>query len=261
MNPIVKYFIPPITIMSLHSATVLLRQVQHDEDVKKQQAILDARPQFMGDFRVGSPDDMVMDYVQTGDLVLFQRKWHYHHLPMGVLILLYRKLFDTEYDHVGVVLTDTLGKPYLLENTPYRGMQCRAMSDRIKQSEAEVITLIPFNPRDRQNTSQFLLQQSNEERRALIDDENEYIALSKSILKKIFQELKQKIDPKDVQEEVVDRHAVFLNTILPHLGIQPVSNHQTFHAYINKEVILQDNHHPQKNKIQFDRENILIRTR
>ncbi len=263
MNPIAKYFLPPFTIMTLHSATVLLRQYQHDEAVKKEQAALESRPQQMAEFRIGSADDIVMDHVKTGDIVYFQRKWHYHHLPMGLLIWSYRTLFQCEYDHVGMILVDATGKPFLLENTPYRGMQCRSLADRIKQSEAEIITLSALHPRTRPNVAQNLLQKSPEEQRALFEDINEYTTLSKSVLKKVFVSLKAKLgmDQVDSQdaEVLIDGQAQFLSTMLSEIGINSVANTQSLNQFIDKEAILVDEKTQQR--VSFDRENVLIRTR
>lgn len=137
-----KYLLPPTTMVAAQTAYVAYHRFQ-------QQRLSSIVVNKSNDFRVGATDDLVMDNLQSGDVLLFRRKWYYHYLPMAAAIVAYRQILQTEYDHLAVVLVDDKGKVFLVENTPYLGMQCRPFEDRIEYSEAELISLQLLLPRER----------------------------------------------------------------------------------------------------------------
>ena len=55
-------------------------------------------------FGAGSADDMLNDKLQTGDVILFSRRWYNYHLPQAACIKLYQMTHDASYDHLGVVV-------------------------------------------------------------------------------------------------------------------------------------------------------------
>ncbi|RYH06019.1 hypothetical protein EON65_43395 [archaeon] len=93
-------------------------------------------------------DDQLSDYLQTGDILVMKRKWHLQYLPVALNVLLYRHLFDTEFDHVGVILTDKLGKAFVMERSALWGHKVTPFHQRITHSEAELMVLLPLSPRD-----------------------------------------------------------------------------------------------------------------
>jgi hypothetical protein len=149
---IFKLFAYPGIIMAGHSGYVVYKRNQSLQVVVEQKS----NP-LASDFRTGTIDDRMMDTLRTGDLVLFQRRWYYHHLPIGLTILLYRYLFNTEFDHVGVIVMDRKGNVGILENTFFNGLQLRNFPDRITYSQSRVINVIPLAPRERVNRAQDLI--------------------------------------------------------------------------------------------------------
>mmetsp|Transcript_32963 Transcript_32963/g.55545 ORF Transcript_32963/g.55545 Transcript_32963/m.55545 type:complete len:269 (-) Transcript_32963:544-1350(-) len=97
-------------------------------------------------FAIGSADDMVRDSLNTGDLVLFSRPWYKYHLPVAFMIASYKYLFDAEFDHGGVIIINKMGVPYILERTPFMGIQFRPFEQRILRSNSTHILVIPWIP-------------------------------------------------------------------------------------------------------------------
>lgn len=65
-------------------------------------------------------DAIILDSLRTGDIVLFQRSWHRHHIPMSLAISNYHNATNTEYDHAGVVFVNPWdGMPFVLERQPF----------------------------------------------------------------------------------------------------------------------------------------------
>lgn len=97
-------------------------------------------------FNQGSADAMVMDNLNTGDILLFRREWHNYHIPTAAMILLYNYIHNTEFDHGALIVVDNAGAVFVVERTPFRGIKCRPFEDRILRSKASQIVLIPIEP-------------------------------------------------------------------------------------------------------------------
>ena len=100
-------------------------------------------------FGVGSADDILSDYLQPGDVVLYRRRWFQHHLPMAACVTIYHLLHPTsEFDHCGVVVgLDKHGVPMMLELSPHGPPTVAPFPHRILQSKAQHIVLKPLAPR------------------------------------------------------------------------------------------------------------------
>lgn len=136
-----KILAPPALLLAGHSATVALHHQKKLDDVNSSMALAK-------EFRPGRVDDVMMDNMQTGDVVMFRRIWYYNYFPAAISILLYRKITGCDFDHLGVVVLDKLGTAWLIERTPFhKGAVCSRLADRLKLSEAEIITMVPILPR------------------------------------------------------------------------------------------------------------------
>ncbi len=134
----------PSVLLLGHSGYVFYQRELRNDRIQLQK-----NNPFLNDFRVGTMDDIIMDHLQTGDIILFKRKWYMHYFPVAIALVCYRVLFQCDYDHIGIVLIDkTTGKTYVLENTLFNGVRNRLFSDRISYSQASMITLVPLVPRE-----------------------------------------------------------------------------------------------------------------
>ena len=116
-------------------------------------------------FDVGSIEDVVMDGLSTGDIILFRRRWYHYHIPANLLIAGEKYLFGSTYNHGGIIIEDKNGKPYLLENT-FSGKKLRPYDTRMLSSNAAQIVLIPILPRQ---------DLSTEERKRNFDIASDYV--------------------------------------------------------------------------------------
>jgi hypothetical protein len=96
-------------------------------------------------FEVGSIEEQITDTVETGDLVLFSRRWYNYIFPSALLITLEHRN-GSQYDHVGVVVRDEMGVPHILENTMFSGYKLRRFDERIAYSKAKMIAYVPVQP-------------------------------------------------------------------------------------------------------------------
>ena len=83
-------------------------------------------------------DDIIVDNVGTGDIILFNRRWSNYHLPVALMINLYKEIHQSNYDHCGIIIHNKFGDTYILESCPFSGMQYRPFSDRILHSQASI---------------------------------------------------------------------------------------------------------------------------
>jgi hypothetical protein len=105
-------------------------------------------------FSRGSADDLVMDALVSGDIIVFNRKWYKYHLPTAAMIKLYQIYYKTDYDHCGVIILNDKGEPYVFEKTPFGGYKMRHFEPRLLHSQAQSVTAILLFPRQRLPTKQ-----------------------------------------------------------------------------------------------------------
>ena len=79
-------------------------------------------------FVLGSADDIVRDNLNTGDIILFHRRWYNYHIPIAISIKIYQYINDNDYDHAGIIIQDQYGVPYVYENTPFQGYKVHLSS-------------------------------------------------------------------------------------------------------------------------------------
>lgn len=65
-----------------------------------------------------------------------------YHLPTALLVKLQQVIYDTDFDHVGVVVVRD-GTPYVLERTPWSGYQCQRFDINVRRSGAAHILVLP----------------------------------------------------------------------------------------------------------------------
>lgn len=99
------------------------------------------------EFPIGSADNMVMDGLQTGDIVLYSRRWYHHHIPLACLIKLYQLIYDCEFDKCGIIVDGQYGIPNVLELSN-NGISVNPFPSTILNSLAHQIVIIPVEPRD-----------------------------------------------------------------------------------------------------------------
>jgi hypothetical protein len=233
------------------------------------ESVLEQRKNPLGnEFRVGTTDDMVMDKLKSGDILLFQRKWYQNYLPYGLIILLYRKLFNCDYDHIGIIVVDqNYGKPYVLENTLSGGMKCRPFSDRIQFSaSSELISLIPLEPRD----FKFPLTELLKDRKTVYVGNNEFREMFRSCKDKIVDEFLNEFGKKST--EVITKNnqfrcpnVDFLSQVFKKLGIslelpEADTRNITIQGVNDRSIILR-NEVSSKVRIRLSEETVNIRTR
>lgn len=194
----VRVVLPFVSVIGVHTGAVAYRRQQFVSSIEKQK-----ENPLGGEFRVGTVDDIVADNLQTGDILLFKRKWFYHYLPMALNILFYQYITESEFDHAGVVVTDKFGKVWVVENTPFKGVQCRTFNERVAYSESQSITLIPLEPIERRNLGSRLITAPSTSIRSL---PTEYMQTSSFIYYqgiRYFQSLMSPTaEPKDLDEEL-----------------------------------------------------------
>ena len=71
----------------------------------------------------------------------------------ALAIKLYQLIHDTPYDHIGVIVTDKYGEPYLFEQTFFHGYRIRPFETRILYSRANQITALMLMPRGENDTA------------------------------------------------------------------------------------------------------------
>ena len=98
-------------------------------------------------FGPGTADDLLMDNLTSGDVVLFSRRWYNYHLPAAMFIKMYQLIHDTDYDHCGIIICDDSGVPSIYELSLHGTLSIAPFSDRILRSRAHQIVLIPILPR------------------------------------------------------------------------------------------------------------------
>jgi len=79
-----------------------------------------------------------------------RRRRYNHHIGMAILIKLYQYIYDTDFDHCGVILIDSrTGIPMILEQAPFSSkLTLEPFEDHLLLSSAHQIIAIPLLPRE-----------------------------------------------------------------------------------------------------------------
>ncbi|CAI5711410.1 unnamed protein product [Peronospora destructor] len=93
------------------------------------------------DFIPGSMDDTIMETLETGDLVFFQRKLTAMQPLAALHTWITRVRLRPRFDHCGWVYVDRLGRKFIVEET-LKKVQCRPYSARLLMSEATEISVL-----------------------------------------------------------------------------------------------------------------------
>ncbi len=106
-----------------------------------------AASRLVKSFTLGSADGLIMNTLETGDLVLFSRRWYHYHIPMAVAISLYKFIHNSDFDHCGVVVNDPVtGVAHIYELSPFSTKPSyREFEARILYSQAHHIVTIPLS--------------------------------------------------------------------------------------------------------------------
>ncbi|TMW67348.1 hypothetical protein Poli38472_012464 [Pythium oligandrum] len=124
----------PFAGLAAWSGNAALLRMQHDN-----QSV---------EFVVGSMDDTIADTLETGDIVLFQRKLSAMQPLAALHTWLLRQRFNPRYDHMGFIYVDRLGRKFVVEETLTQ-VQCRPYSARILTSESNEIVVLPLKKEHR----------------------------------------------------------------------------------------------------------------
>lgn len=134
-------------------------------------------------FFKGTADDMIMDGLQSGDIICFSRRWYHFHIPTAIMIQFYQQ-FIGEYDHCGVIVHNKYGIPFVFEKTAW-GAHLIPFDRCILQTRARQVILVPLTPRfNRTGVSEDQLFQSTSIRAA--NESPEFLSQCGGILKYLF---------------------------------------------------------------------------
>jgi hypothetical protein len=125
------------TFTALASVGIHCSYVNYNNQLKKKSTFA---------FKLGSADDIIMDNLQTGDLIIFNRIWYKYYIPTALMIFGYKYFFDADFDHCGIIVTNN-GIPYVFEITPMLGYKLRRFDKRVCISSSDQILIIPLIPR------------------------------------------------------------------------------------------------------------------
>lgn len=86
-------------------------------------------------------DDTIMETLETGDLVFFQRKLTAMQPLAALHTWVTRLQLRPRFDHCGWIYVDRLGRKFIVEETLDK-VQCRPYSARLLTSEATEISVL-----------------------------------------------------------------------------------------------------------------------
>lgn len=139
----VRVTMPLYKVLALLGSTVSVTYTAFIE-YKRQSTPVEGGTKLFG---AGTADDILMDNLSSGDVVLFSRRWYNYHLPAAIFIKIYQLMHNTDYDHCGVIICDDTGVPSIFELSLHGNLTIAPFSDRILRSRAHQIVLIPILPR------------------------------------------------------------------------------------------------------------------
>ncbi|KAL4156828.1 hypothetical protein PRNP1_005854 [Phytophthora ramorum] len=93
------------------------------------------------EFIPGSMDDTIMETLETGDLIFFQRKLTAMQPLAALHTWITRLQLRPRFDHCGWIYVDRLGRKFIVEETLDK-VQCRPYSARLLTSEAAEISVL-----------------------------------------------------------------------------------------------------------------------
>jgi len=99
-------------------------------------------------FSPNSGDEIVKNGLATGDLVFFSRRWYRYHIFEALCIKITQILYDSPFDHVGVIVCDQWGEPQVFENRFFKGEVLRPFESRVLHSKAHSVVVVPLLPRN-----------------------------------------------------------------------------------------------------------------
>ncbi|CEG45511.1 uncharacterized protein PHALS_01802 [Plasmopara halstedii] len=95
------------------------------------------------DFVSGSIDDTIMETLETGDLIFFQRKLTALQPLAALHTWIIRLKMCPRFDHCGWIYVDRLGRKFIVEETLNK-VQCRPYSARLLTSQSTEIVVLPL---------------------------------------------------------------------------------------------------------------------
>lgn len=120
-------------------------------------------------FGPNTADEILMNHLSSGDVILFNRKWYKYHIPAAISILLYQWIHNTEYDHCAVIVCDDSGIPSVYELGIFGKPRLERYPDRILGSKSQQIILNAISLRG---------DVTNEQRLRLVNYVNEQVKVS-----------------------------------------------------------------------------------
>ena len=142
MNPAIRVSMGVGVALIGYTGAVIQHTLQHRQACRA-----------MPEFSAGSADTILKESLRAGDVIMFSRRWYNYHAPEALAIKLYQLIHDTPYDHIGVIVTDKYGEPYIFEQTFFHGYRIRPFETRILYSRANQITAMMLMPRCEEDTA------------------------------------------------------------------------------------------------------------
>lgn len=252
----------PILTVVAHSSYVFNARRKKIQEYSLETPIIEQRA-----FRPAETNEVISDALQTGDIILFKRRWYLNYVPLAAAIVAYRSVTKSEFDHAGVILVDQMGTTWIVERSFLSGLVCRKFVDRLKYSQSELISLIPLLPRNCNfNNSSNPISPTNVVARIFDegdDNPSELFILSKFILESIL--------PGN-SNEVIGPHVDLLQRFyrLFHITLQVIIDDENANGSYEKVLDLKlveerrielKVSQGKKQELQLSRQNINIQTR
>lgn len=118
---------------------VAYRRLQHRKDLNKLRQSPLTGP--MGLFRIGTTEDMLMDTLDTGDILLFNRNPLWMTPVAAVVCALRKRTSGCRFDHVAVLMCEHPGAPPLVVEVDGAQLKVTTYDERILSSDANEIVL------------------------------------------------------------------------------------------------------------------------
>lgn len=142
-----KVLFASVTGLTAHTGVIYYRNAAHHSALD-QQIANETATSTPPEWRTGGVDDQIKDGLQSGDLLLIRRKWHLQYLPVGLYVLWYRWLTGSDSDHLGVIVKDQYGEPFVAESNPF-GVSIRSYKLRVRHAQSEHVLLHRLIPGQR----------------------------------------------------------------------------------------------------------------
>ena len=112
-------------------------------------------------------------------------------MPKALYVQLYQLLYDSEYDHAGVIVEDKYGEPYIFERNLFFGYNMVQYETRMNECNAYQIMVIPLvvsgksDSLTTENTRKLMTYASTASNTSAFRDAEAYL-FSRSLFRRVF---------------------------------------------------------------------------